>query len=616
MCGIVGYVGDDAAPKILVEGLNRLAYRGYDSAGHALMNGSGIKIFKDVGSPEHIGQVVMKEKVMANSGISHTRWATHGGVTPSNSHPHLSNCGRIALVHNGVIENFVTLRNRLQQTGVTFHSETDTEVLCNLIASYYEDFRSEGHEDAFLHSVFAALREVKGSYGIAVMCGDQPGRIITARLGSSLVLGIGNGENMVASDAAAFCGRTNNIVYLDDGQVACLTGKDFEIFNLDNERVAAEICEVQSEHQEYERGDFPHFMLKEIFEQPEALRNSMRGRFSSDNSTTKFGGLNLEAKDLRRINRILFMGCGTAWHACLLAKYIIEKLARIPVDVEYASELRYRNAPIPDNTLVFVISQSGETADTLEALREMKRKGFETLAITNVVGSTIAHEAGGGIYQHVGPEIGVASTKAFSSQVLLTTMVGVFLGRLRDLSMSEGMRLVKGMQELPDKIVQVLQKASELEALAKKYAEYNDFLFLGRQMMFPLALEGALKLKEISYIHAEGYPAAEMKHGPLALVSPTCPSLFIAPEDEMIDKVASNIQEVKARGGPVIVITTEGSPLCDQEGIDVIAIPQTCESLMPILASIPLQLFSYYAAVARGCNVDRPRNLAKSVTVE
>jgi len=346
------------------------------------------------------------------------------------------------------------------------------------------------------------------------------------------------------------------------------------------------------------------------------LRNSMRGRFSSDNSTTKFGGLNLEAKDLRRINRILFMGCGTAWHACLLAKYIIEKLARIPVDVEYASELRYRNAPIPDNTLVFVISQSGETADTLEALREMKRKGFETLAITNVVGSTIAHEAGGGIYQHVGPEIGVASTKAFSSQVLLTTMVGVFLGRLRDLSMSEGMRLVKGMQELPDKIVQVLQKASELEALAKKYAEYNDFLFLGRQMMFPLALEGALKLKEISYIHAEGYPAAEMKHGPLALVSPTCPSLFIAPEDEMIDKVASNIQEVKARGGPVIVITTEGSPLCDQEGIDVIAIPQTCESLMPILASIPLQLFSYYAAVARGCNVDRPRNLAKSVTVE
>jgi glucosamine--fructose-6-phosphate aminotransferase (isomerizing) len=616
MCGIVGYVGKQAASGILLEGLKRLEYRGYDSAGLAVSAKNGMEVIKKAGRVDNLARASVNVPDSAHTGIAHTRWATHGRVTDANAHPHVSSDHKFALCHNGVIENYLAIKKFCENHGYTFQSETDTEVLANLIAYHYQK-EPVGSKKRFLCAVRKALMHVEGTYGIAVLCADSPGEIVGARKGSPLVVGVGNGENRLASDVSAFIGRTQNVIYLDDGQVADLTADDFNITTVADEAVDPVIAKVDWEIEQAELGRFTHFMEKEIFEQPNALENAIRGRFSDDQSTAKFGGLNIDPLMLRGIDRLLFCACGTAWHACLVAEYLIERFARIPVEVEYASEFRYRNAPLDKNTLVLVISQSGETIDTLEALREAKRKGFRTLAITNVVGSTIARETDGGIYQHAGPEIGVASTKAFTSQILLTAMLALYFGRLRDLSFTEGREMVEALRRVPGLASQVLDQADKIKAIAKKYAHFEDFLFLGRQAMFPIALEGALKLKEISYIHAEGYPAAEMKHGPIALISPECPSVFFAPRGEVLKKIISNIQEIRARKGPVICITSAPrDELPEDLADDIIRVPDAHASVEPILFTLPIQLLAYYIACERRCDVDKPRNLAKSVTVE
>jgi glucosamine--fructose-6-phosphate aminotransferase (isomerizing) len=620
MCGIVGYAGKQRVVSILVNGLKRLEYRGYDSAGLSVWQEDGFRVLKKTGHVEVLAKLAVRQNIAGTTGISHTRWATHGGVTDANAHPHVSTDGKICLVHNGVIENYLLLKKFLQSKGFTFVSETDTEVLCNLIAFHYAeqpvDSNGNGRSAIFESSVRKALVEVEGTYGIAVMCADLPGEVMGARKGSPLILGVGQDEHMLASDVAAFGGRTQNVVYLDDGQLVHFSADAFHINTLADEEVAAVIDRVDWNQEEAELGKFPHFMLKEIFEQPNSLRNAMRGRFSQDESTAQFGGLNMTARELRQVDRLLFLGCGTAWHACLVAEHLIERYARIPVEVEYASEFRYRNAPLDKNTLVFVVSQSGETIDTLEAQREALRKGYRVLGITNVVGSTIARENDGGIYQHCGPEIGVASTKAFTSQLQIVAMLALYLGRLRDLSFADGVAMVKALKQVPDLVEEVLKQEEAIKHIALKYADKNDFLFLGRLSHFPIALEGALKLKEISYIHAEGYPAAEMKHGPIALICPECPTLALAMRGEMFRKSLSNIQEIRARKGPVIAITDAGDEFPAGLADDVIHLPQGHDVVIPILASIPMQLLAYYIAVARKCDVDKPRNLAKSVTVE
>jgi len=619
MCGIVGYVGKQSAAPILLDGLRRLEYRGYDSAGICVRDNEGFHTVKKTGRVENLRKEALTLKQHGNMGISHTRWATHGGVTDANAHPHLSWDGQVSMVHNGVIENYGLIKRELEGKGVTFSSETDSEVLVNLIAFLYDAERKLDHIpplEALLKALRSALSQVEGTYGIVISCIDLPELLIGARKGSPLVIGVGNGENFFASDVTAFAGRTQNVIYLDDGQLATITQSDFSITTMDEVSISPTIDTISWDIEDAEIGNFPHFMLKEIFEQPIAVENAMRGRFSLDNSTAQFGGLNIEPRELRQIDRILFLGCGTAWHACLVAEYLIEKYARIPVEVEYASEFRYRNAPLDKNTLVFTISQSGETIDTLEAQREAKRKGYRVLGITNVVGSTIARENDGGVYQHSGPEIGVASTKAFTSQCHIVAMISLYLARMRDMSFTEGKEIVAALKSAPGLIAQSLSRAAEVEAIAKKYAHHNDFLFLGRQLMFPIALEGALKLKEISYIHAEGYPAAEMKHGPIALISPDCPTVAIALKGEIFKKSLANIQEIKARNGPVIAITDAGKEFPAGLADDVIHLPETHEINHAILISIPMQLLSYYIAVARGCDVDKPRNLAKSVTVE
>jgi len=622
MCGIVGYVGKQAASGILLEGLKRLEYRGYDSAGLAVNMNAGLEVIKKAGRVEVLARAAAGVSASAHTGIAHTRWATHGRVTDANAHPHVSSDHKIALCHNGVIENYLAIKKFCENHGYTFQSETDTEALANLIAYHYHKEPAEAKpstngKNRFLTAVRKALLHVEGTYGIAVLCADYPGHIVGARKGSPLVVGVGHGENMIASDVSAFTGRTQNVIYLDDGQVVHLTAENFTITTTADEAVDPVIATVDWEIEQAEIGRFSHYMEKEIFEQPQALENAIRGRFSDDQSTAKFGGLNIDPLQLRHVDRLLFCACGTAWHACLVAEYLIERFARIPVEVEYASEFRYRNAPLDKNTLVIVISQSGETIDTLEALREAKRKGFRTLAVINVVGSTIARETDGGIYQHAGPEIGVASTKAFTSQILLTAMLALHFGRARDLSFTEGRAMVEALRTVPGLASQVLDQADNIKAIAQKYARVEDFLFLGRQAMFPIALEGALKLKEISYIHAEGYPAAEMKHGPIALISPECPTVFLAPRGEMLKKLISNIQEVRARKGPVICITSAPrDELPEDLADDIIRVPDTHEAIAPILFTIPIQLLAYYIACERGCDVDKPRNLAKSVTVE
>jgi len=617
MCGIVGYVGKQKAVSILLEGLKRLEYRGYDSAGICILQSQRLDVAKKVGRVENLVKEAAKHRFGGTVGIGHTRWATHGGVTDANAHPHVSSDEKFALIHNGVIENYSQIKAFLLEKGYTFQSQTDTEVLCNLIAYHYaKEPTGNNGSSRFLESVRKALRHVEGTYGIAALCVDYPGEMVAARKASPLILGVGDGEYILASDASALISRTQNVVYLKDGEMVHITPVSFSITTQDQMDVAPVVDKITWSIADAELGAYTHFMEKEIFEQPIALENTMRGRFSEDGSTAQFGGLNISAAEFRQINRFVFCACGTAWHACLVAEQLIERFARIPVEVDYASEFRYRNTPLESNTLFFVMSQSGETIDTLAALREAKRKGYRALAINNVVGSTIAREADGGIYQHVGPEIGVASTKAFTSQLLLGAMVALYLGRMRDMSFSDGVRYANALRGVPDLVRQALKQADRIKEIAKRFAEYQDMLFLGRLSLFPIALEGALKLKEISYIHAEGYPAAEMKHGPIALISEKCPSLIFAPNGEIFPKVVSSMQEIRARKGPVIAIITEGAELPEGLADEIITIPDCHEAVLPIVASIPVQLLSYYIAVERGCDVDKPRNLAKSVTVE
>jgi len=616
MCGIVGYVGKHKAASILLEGLKRLEYRGYDSAGIAVLQGPGFNIVKKVGRVDNLVRESAKQSFTGTCGICHTRWATHGGVTDANAHPHLSSDGKIVLVHNGVIENYTSIKKFLTSKEYTFKSETDTEVLSNLIAYHYAKEPATDAHSRFFEAVRKTLRHVEGTYGIAVMCADFPNEIVAARKGSPLLLGVGDEEFLLASDASALVSRTRSVVYLKDNELVHLTPKDFTITTVDQEEVNPVVDQITWSIKDAELNGYAHFMEKEIFEQPQALENAMRGRFSEDGSTAQFGGLNLTAADFRLIDRYVFSSCGTAWHACLVAEHLIERFARLPVEVDYASEFRYRNAPLARDVLFFVISQSGETIDTLAALREAKRKGYKAMAICNVVGSTIAREADGGIYQHAGPEIGVASTKAFTSQLMITAMFALYVARMKDMSYSDGVAYVQALKATPDLVRKTLEQAAHIKEIASRYSDYNDFLFLGRLSLFPIALEGALKLKEISYIHAEGYPAAEMKHGPIALINEQCPSVFFVPKGEIFNKIVSSMQEIKARKGKIIAIVTEGCELPPGLADEVIRIPDCHEAVLPIIASIPVQLLSYYIAVKRGCDVDKPRNLAKSVTVE
>lgn len=615
MCGITGYVGSKNSIPILLEGLLKLEYRGYDSAGIALLKNGILRVCKKKGRVGTLAEEVRKMNFSANTGISHTRWATHGGVTDANAHPHVSSDGNFALVHNGIIENYESIKNFLSTKGYTFSSQTDSEVLVNLIAYHYSQRTDENTENRFMEAVRKALLHVEGTYGIAVLCRFNDGEIVAARKGSPLLIGVGKNERLVSSDVLGFAGRASNVIYLEDNQIALVTADSCDIVTTCNKPINYTVSEIDWNLESADLGNCKHYMQKEIMEQPAVLENAIRGRISDDGSTAVLNGLNMTPADMRQIDRILFCACGTAWHACLVAEYLIEKYARIPVEVEYASEFRYRNAPLDKNTLVFVISQSGETIDTLQALRESKRKGFKTLAITNSVGSTISRESDGGLYQYAGKEVGVASTKAFTSQIAICLLIALYIGRMRDLSFYEGRLIVDAIKSLPSLAAKVLKLAPAIEKIARKYAHFSDFLFIGRLSEFPVALEGALKLKEISYIHAEGYPAAEMKHGPIALVSPECPTVVLATSDEILPKVVSNAQEIKARKGPIIAITNRPEAF---EGIadDIIPIPQAHDCVKAIIATIPIQLLAYYIAVQRGCDVDKPRNLAKAVTVE
>lgn len=615
MCGIVGYIGRSEALPVLLDGLRRLEYRGYDSAGVAISNGGSIEIRKSVGRIASLAELIQEEPVHGQTGISHTRWATHGGVTRDNAHPHTDQSGRLSLVHNGVIENYQKLREQLAEHGHTFVSQTDTEVLAHLVG---DEFDRAGRRDkaGLIDAIRLALRQVIGTYGIAVIHADVPGLMVGARRGSPLVLGIGAHEHFLASDVSAIVAHTREVVYLNDCEIVALQQDQFEISTVSGSGADFQISKVEFSAEAVDKGRFPHFMLKEIYEQPNSVRDAMRGRLSSEEATAKLGGLEMTNGELRSVDRIVLIGCGTALHAALAGEYLIESLAHIPVECEIASEFRYRNLPLDRDTLAFVISQSGETADTLAALRESQRKGHRTLGICNNVASTIARESDGGVYMHAGPEIGVAATKSFTSQLTILTLLGLLLGRIRHLSHAEGRTIISEMEKLPDLIARTLELDAAIQKIAVKYAQSKNFLFMGRQANYPIALEGALKLKEISYISSSGYPSAELKHGVIALITEETPSLFIAPQDAVFDKNISNIEEVKARRGPVIAIGTEGdtalAKICD----DVILIPHAPDYLTPILSVIPLQLLSYHIAVALGCDVDKPRNLAKSVTVE
>jgi glucosamine--fructose-6-phosphate aminotransferase (isomerizing) len=596
---------------LLLEGLRRLEYRGYDSAGLTLVNGKGLETHKAVGKIAELEREIGNGRAPeATIGIAHTRWATHGAPTERNAHPHISCNGEIALVHNGIIENAGTLRKKLEQMGHEFRSDTDTEVIVHLIEEAYEGKL----EDA----VREALRQVEGAYGLAIVSSREPRKIVAARKGSPLLLGVtDNGEYFVASDVAAVLAQTRQVIYLDDGEMAVLTEDGCVTLSLRGESLEKEVKQIAWDLDAIEKGGHDHFMIKEIFEQPHTIMQAIRGRVLEQDGTVKFGGLNLEDDELAAFDRIIICACGTSWHSALIGEYMLEEICRIPVDVEYASEFRYRSPIVDERTLMMVISQSGETADTLAAMREAKERGAKVLGIVNVVGSTIAREAHGGIYLHAGPEIGVASTKAFTSQVVALTLFTVRMGRLRgNLTAEQGREILHSLRELPEKVDQVLELNDAIRELARTYKSASNFLYLGRGYNFPTALEGALKLKEISYIHAEGLPAAEMKHGPIALIDENMPVVVIAPHDAVYHKVLSSIQEVKARGGRVIAVATTGNS--DLAGMvdHMIPVPDTIDMLTPILTTIPLQLLAYHIAVMRGCNVDMPRNLAKSVTVE
>jgi glucosamine--fructose-6-phosphate aminotransferase (isomerizing) len=624
MCGIVGYVGFRDASSFLTQGLRRLEYRGYDSSGVATITPDGeISLAKAAGRLDRLMALLVDQPAEGHIGIGHTRWATHGAATDVNAHPHFGGSGNLVVAHNGVIENYRHLKEHLQGLGYKFRSATDTEVIAHLIAECLKKEQARlngsaqdaGHEP-LVAAVTAAISQLQGTYGLAILCRDYPDVIVAARHGSPLVVGVGENEHFIASDASPLIGYTDKIVYLAEHEVAIVTADSLRVMHRDQGLVHHNVQILELQSGDVDMGTYEHFMLKEIFEQPETLRNAMRGRLSPDEATAHFGGLNMSPQQLRGVDRILLTACGTSWHSAMVGEYLIEEFARIPVEVEYASELRYRNPPVDSSTLVFAITQSGETADTLAAMREMKRQGHPTLAICNVVGSSIAQESDGGIYLHAGPEIGVASTKAFTSQCAVLTMLALYFGRLRHLSYAQGMRIIEKLQELPDKVEQALGTSSEVQRIAQKYHQCTNFLYLGRQFNFPTALEGALKLKEISYIHAEGYPAAEMKHGPIALIDENTPSVFLIPHGIVYDKVIANMEEIKARGGPVIAITCEGGTQAADLADDVIVIPTVDDFLQPIVTAIPLQLLAYHIAVLRGCDVDKPRNLAKSVTVE
>ena len=608
MCGIVGYVGKREAAPILLEGLQRLEYRGYDSAGIATVSGTNMRLRKCAGRIANLANLLTRQPAPGFSGISHTRWATHGGATDANAHPHLGGDGSIAVVHNGVIENYDILKRQLQERGYLFRSQTDTEVIAHLIASYLKD--------DLIEALRKALPHLKGTYGLAVVSPRFPGLVVGARLGSPLVLGIGDQEVFLASDPSALVGYSQRVVYLSDHQMCVLSNEDWKVLDIESQPVSAEIHHLDWEPADTDKGDYEHFMLKEIYEQPDVLERAMAGRLNLEEATAHFGGLNVTSGELRQVDRVIMTACGTSYHAALIGESLFEQFARIPVEVEYASEFRYRNSPVDKNTIILGVTQSGETADTLAALRESKRKGQRTLALCNVVGSTIAREADGGVYLHAGPEIGVASTKAFTAQVTVLALLALYLGRMRHLSHAAGARIIGELRAMPDIMRQTLQCHEDVKRVAAKYCNVTNMLYLGRQYLFPVALEGALKLKEISYIHAEGYPAAEMKHGPIALVDSQTPSVFLAPHGAVYDKVMSNLEENKARGGPVIAIACENDEHVEAKADDIIHVPRVPDYLQPLVVSVPLQLLAYHIALLRGCDIDKPRNLAKSVTVE
>jgi len=610
MCGIIGYVGrGDNVGEILIEGLKRLEYRGYDSVGVALVQNGSLVWDKDAGKIHQLEEKLKSRDLSGSLGIAHTRWATHGEPNKTNAHPHFDCKGRIALVHNGIIENYLAIKKSLESENHKFVTDTDTEVLAHLIEKYYNGRDLE-------HAVQRALEVVEGTYGLLVISSSEPGKIIGARNGSPLVVGIGEEEYIIASDVAAILKHTRQVIYLEDQQMIMATPDHFNTMTIENESVDHVVQEIEWDLEMIEKGGYSHFMLKEIFEQSGTITDAMRGRLMAAKGDARLGGLDMVEEELRAARRIVLIGCGTSWHAALVGEYMIEEKSRIPVEVEYASEFRYRNPIMDDGTMVFVISQSGETVDTLAALREAKNKGVLCLGICNVVGSTIARESQGGVYIHAGPEIGVASTKAFTSQMTVLCLLSLMLGRMRNMSSSEGQQIVQAMQALPDQVAEILKSDDEIKEIAEKYYHHNNFLYLGRGANYPVALEGALKLKEISYVHAEGYPAAEMKHGPIALIDENMPVVFICPRDNAYQKVVGNICEVKARKGKIIAITNKGNKEVIDMADHVIYIPKTLDFLYPVLAVIPLQLLAYHIAVLRGCNVDQPRNLAKSVTVE
>ena len=623
MCGIVAYVGRKVAQPLLIEGLKRLEYRGYDSAGIAVIDGKG-----DLHIRRAVGRISVLENALQNGealpeahvGMAHTRWATHGAPNEINAHPHLDDTGKIAIVHNGIIENNAALKKFLSEKGHTFASETDTEVLAVLISDLYSEIKAKNHVPAGVsilqRAVQAALHEVTGTYGIAVMCKDEPDTLVVARKGSPLIVGVGDDEYVVASDPSAIVEHTRQVIYLNDNEMAVLRPGSFRTTTIDDINVSPVISQLENKLEEYELGDYEHYMLKEIFEQPDSIRACLSGRAEQREGRIVLGGLADHTRDLVRARRFILTAQGTAWHAGLIGKYLMEDLAKVSTECAYASEFRYRNPLVEEGTVVVAISQSGETADTLGALREGKEKGALAIGIINIVGSSIARETDGGIYLHAGPEIGVASTKAFTCQMAVLTMLALYVGRRRFMSQSQCQEIIDGLCAIPSQMETVLKQSSLVKEIATEFSGRENWLFLGRGYHFPVALEGALKLKEISYIHAEGMPAAEMKHGPIALINEGMPCVFVATRGVQYDKVISNIEEVRARGGRVIAVATEGDNDIRRHSDHVVYVPDTAECLQPLLSVVPLQLLAYHAAVIRGCNVDKPRNLAKSVTVE
>ncbi|MDV5121017.1 MAG: glutamine--fructose-6-phosphate transaminase (isomerizing) [Candidatus Scalindua sp.] len=608
MCGIVGYIGENKARPVLMNGIRRLEYRGYDSAGISIINDNKMVSERSVGFVDELEKKLNGKFDKGTLGIVHTRWATHGAPTVENAHPHCDCTGNISIVHNGIIENYNYLKAKLEKEGHIFKSETDSEVIAHLIESHFEGEL----EDA----VRRALKEVDGAYGLAIISLDDPGKLIAARRGSPMIVGIGKGGHFITSDVAAILEYTKEVVYLDDNEIAVLTREKMETTDIDNVQISKSIDAVQWNLDKTEKGGYEHFMLKEIYEQPQSLRDAMLGRFEKDSNLVHLGGLKEKEDVLRDVRRIIIAACGTSWNAGLIGEYMIEEHLEIPVEVEYASEFRYRNPIIEEGTMVLVISQSGETADTLAAMQEAKKKGAVILSICNVVGSSIARESDCGIFLHAGPEIGVASTKAFTSQIAVLFLLTLFLARVRGKKEVLSSDLTNKLREIPGQVQQILDKKDQIIKIAQLYGDSNNFLYLGRGYNYPVALEGALKLKEISYIHAEGYPAAEMKHGPIALIDKNMPVVFIATTDRVYAKVLNNIEEVRTRGGKVIAIANEQNNEISEMVDHVLYIPETIDVLTPILSVIPLQLLAYHIAVMRGCNVDKPRNLAKSVTVE